>query len=130
MGAAGNYPERAIKVEQFPRRLHRRYLCALLSLLVALGVLAFVFSAISPIDDDIQQEFYQSPKSKEFVLPHKKVSNLRSFPAHTLHSALPSSKPQFAGHKPAVCVFVPGDEIKARVCSSRSGDRSPPTRST
>jgi hypothetical protein len=130
MGAAAHYP-RAIKAEQFLFRPHRRYLCALLSLLAVLGALAFVFSAISPIDDETQQEFFQSSKSKQFVLvEYKAVSNLRTFPAHTVHGGLASSKPQFPAHKSAVCVLVPGDEINTGVCSSRSRDRSPPAKAT
>jgi hypothetical protein len=102
MGTAVNYAQRPIKAEQFLRRPRRRgYHRALLVLFVAFGALAFIFSAISPDDDDIQQ----------------------------VRSALAPPTPQFASFYVTARVSVPDDEIKARVCSSRTGDRSPPTKS-
>jgi len=102
MATVVNYPQRAIKAEQFLRRPRRRgYHRALFVLFVAFGALAFIFSAISPDDDDIQQ----------------------------VGSALAPPTPQFASFYVTARVFVPDDEIKARVCSSRTGDRSPPTKS-
>jgi hypothetical protein len=67
MHSVANYP-RAIKAEPLlPRR-------ALPRLLAALGVLAFIFSATCPDDDDIQQKFLQSSKSKQRV-----VANYKSY---------------------------------------------------
>jgi hypothetical protein len=100
-------------------------------LLAALGVLAFIFSAISPADDDIQQEFLPRSKSKQCVLAnYNAVSNLRTSRVRTVHSALAPPTPQFASYDVTARVSVPGDEIKGRVCSSRTGDRSPPAKST
>jgi hypothetical protein len=127
-------PRRVVKAEPFfarrPRRFGRQY--ALLSLLAAVGVLAFIFSAISTVDDDIQQEFFfQRSKSEQCVLAnYNAVSNLRTFRVRTVHSALAPPTPQFASYDVTARVSVPGDEIKGRVCSGRTGDRSPPTKST
>jgi hypothetical protein len=123
MDALANYPRRVLKTDPlFARR-------ALLSLLAALGVLAFIFSAISPVDDDIQQEFFQHSKSKQCVLTdYKAVSNFRTFRICTVHSALAPPTPQFASYDVTARVSIPGDDIKSsRVCS-RTGDRSPPSK--
>jgi hypothetical protein len=132
MDAAANYPQRAIKAEPLlPRRTcrigHRR---ALLGLLGAFGVLAFVISAASPVDDDIQQEFFQSSKSRQCFLANNKTVCSRTFRICTVRSALAPPTPQFASFYVTARVSVPDDEIKARVCSSRTGDRSPPSRSS
>ena len=117
MDAVLNYPQRTIKAVSFslrPRRLGHH--CALLGLIGALGVLAFIFSAVSPDDDDIQQEFVQSSKSKQFVLAnYKTVSNLCTFLINTVSSAIRVSIP---------------DKFSARIFTSRTGDRSPPTKSS
>jgi hypothetical protein len=133
MDAAANYPQRAIKAEPLlPRRPcrigHRR---ALLGLLGAIGVLAFVFSAACPGDDDIQQEFFQSSKSRHcFLANYKTVSSLRTFRICTVRSALAPPTQQLASFYVTARVSVPDDEIKVRVCSSSTGDRSPPTKSS
>jgi hypothetical protein len=133
MDAVANYPQRAIKAEPLfsrrPRRLrHRR---ALLGLLGAFGVLAFIFSAISATDDDIQQEFVHGSKSKQCVRAnYKAVSNLRTFRICTVRSALAPPTSQFASYYVTARVSVPDGEIKGRVCSSRTGDRSPPAKSS
>jgi len=133
MDAVANYPKRAIKAEPLllrrPRRLGRY--CALVGLLGAFGVLAFVCSATSPNDDDIQQESFLSNKSKQCVLAnYKAVSNLRIFRICTVCSALASPRPQFASHCVTARVSVPDDQIEGRVCSSTTGDRSPPAKSS
>jgi hypothetical protein len=134
MDAVANYPQRAIKAEPLlPRRPCRLgHHCVLLGLLGAFGALAFIFCAISPDDDDIQQEFFQSSKSKQCVLAnYKAVSNLRrTLRICTVRSALASPTPQFASYYVPACVSVPDDEIEDRVCSSKTGDRSPPIKSS
>jgi hypothetical protein len=132
MDAAANYAKRITKAETLfsrrPRRCGHRF--PLLSLLAAFGFLAFIFSAISPVDDDIQQECFQHSKSKQCVLAnYKAASNLRTFRIYTVHSAVAPPTPQFASYDVTARASVPGDEIKGRVCSSRTGDRSPPTKS-
>jgi hypothetical protein len=132
MGTAVNYAQRPIKAERFLHRPGRRgYHRALLGLLAAFGVLAFIFSAVSPGDDELQQEFLLSSKSKQCTLAsYKVVSNLRAFRICTVPTAHAPSAPQFARFYVTARGSVPDDEIKARVCSSRTGDRSPPTTSS
>jgi hypothetical protein len=102
MDALAYCPQRAIKGEPLLRRPPCRlgHRCVLLGLLGALGALAFIFSAISPDDDDIQQVRY----------------------------ALAPPTLQIASFYVTARVSVPDDEIKSRVCSSRAGNRSPPSR--
>jgi hypothetical protein len=125
MHAVANYRQRAIKAEPLlPRR-------ALARLLAALGVLAFIFSATCPDDDDIQQEFLQSSRSKQYVFAnYKALSNRSAFRIYTLRPALTSPTPEIASHYLTAYVFVTSNEIKCRVCSRTTGDRSPPTKSS
>jgi hypothetical protein len=133
MDSAANRGQRAIKAEPWfsrcpPRSGHRS---ALLALLAAFGALAFVFSAISPTDDDIQQEFLRTSKSTQCAFAsHRAVSNLRIFQIRAVFSAPAPPTPQFPSHFAIARVSVPEDEIKGRVCSGRTGDRSPPTASS
>jgi hypothetical protein len=132
MDAVANI-RRVVKAEPWFARGRRRLICQYepLRLLAALGVLAFIFSAISPVDDDVQQEFFQNSKPKQCFLANcKAVSSLRTFQVRLVHCALAPPTPQFASYNVTARVSVPGDEIKGRVCSSRTGDRSPPTKST
>jgi hypothetical protein len=125
MHAVANYPQRAIKAEPLlPRR-------ALPSLLASIGVLAFIFSATCPDDDDTQQEFLQSSKSKQCVIAnYKALSNLSTFRIYTLCPALVPPTPKIASHYLAAYVSVTGNKIKCRVCSRTTGDRSPPSKSS
>lgn len=128
-----NYPQLAVKVESlFARRLRRLgRSAALLRLLAAFGILSITFSAISPDDDDIQQEFFQSGKSKQCVLAdYKAVSSLLTFRICTIRSALAPPTPQSASYYVTARVSVPDDEIKSRVCSRTASDRSPPAKSS
>jgi hypothetical protein len=122
MGAA-NYPQRTIEAAPLlPSGV-------LLRLLAALGVLAFIFSATSPDDDDIQQEFYRTSKSKPCAfVNYKAVSNLRTFRIGAVCSAL-AANVAISSHFDTAGVSVPGYD-KGRVCSGRTGDRSPPTKSS
>jgi hypothetical protein len=131
MGTAVNYAQRPIKAEQFLRRPRRRgYHRALLGSLAAVGVLAFIFSAASPGDDGLQQEFFLSSKSKQCTLAnYKAVSNLRAFRICTVPTALAPPTPQFVRYYVTARLSVRDNEIKAKVCS-RTGDRSPPTKSS
>jgi len=129
MDAAANCAQRAIKAKPLIRSCprHPGYGYALLHLLAAFGVLAFIFSAVSPADDDIQQEFFKTSKSKQCVFAHYKnaVSNLRVFRIRAVYCALNPPRPQFPSR--FVKARVPGDKINNRVCSGNTGDRSPPT---
>lgn len=131
MDAKANSAQRAVIAEPLLPRCRPRsgHSCVLLTLLVAFGVFAFVFSTISPDDDDIQQEFCKTDKSKECAfVSYKATSNLRIFRIHPIYSALAPSAPQSRSHFVIARASVLGDEIKGRVFSKRTGDRSPPTR--
>lgn len=130
MNKAANCAQGAIEAEMsfpgYPRGSDHRHV--LLSLLIAFGVLAFIFSSTSPGDDDIQQEFCKTSKSKQCAFAnYKAVSNLRIFRIRAVFSTLAPPTPQFPSHFGIARVSVPGNEIKDTPCSSRTGDRSPPT---
>jgi len=132
MNEAANCAQGAIEAEmsspRYPRRSDHRHV--VLSLLIAFGILAFIFSSTSPGDDDIQQEFCKTSKSKQCAFAnYKAVSNLRIFRIRAVCSALAPPTTQFPSHFGIVRVSVPGNEIKDTLCSSRTGDRSPPTAS-
>ena len=132
MTEAANCAQGAIEAgmssPRYPRRSDHRHV--VLSLLIAFGVLAFIFSSTSPGDDDIQQEFCKTSKSKQCASAnYKAVSNLRIFRIRAVCSAVAPPTPQFPRHLAIARVSVPGNEIKSTLCSSRTGDRSPPTAS-
>jgi hypothetical protein len=129
MDAVDNYPQRTTNAEPLLARRSRRLGCRypLLCALAAFGSLAFIFSAISPDDDDIQQESLQS--SKYVLANYKAVPNLRTLRICTVRSALAPPTSQFVSYYVTARISVPGDEIKSRVFNSRTGDRSPPTKS-
>ena len=131
MDAVANYPQHAKAEPLFPRRPRRLgSRSALLSLLGVFGVLAFILSATSPDDDDIQQEFSQTSRAKQCVLAnYKALSNIRAFRICAVRSVLAPPMPQFASYYVTSLVAVP-DAIKAEVYRSRTGDRSPPTKSS
>lgn len=93
--AAANCPQRAIRaVPLLPGRV-------LLRLLAAFGILAFIFSAASPGDDDIQQEFYKTSKSKQCAFAnYKTASILRTIRIRAVCSALAPPTPQFPRRPP------------------------------
>ena|SRR6516164_1451017 len=96
-----------------------------------LGVLAFVFSAVSPYDDEIQQEFFKCPETRQFVVQNcKPIRGIRITVIDLVDHAL------FL--RGLVCfrcswveqVRVSDVEIRAAIFCSQTGDRSPPTRSS
>jgi hypothetical protein len=132
MNAISKWRQSAIVAIPFSPRWRRLgHHCALLGLLGALGVLAFILSAISPDDDDIQQECFQSNKSKQFVLANYKApSDIRGFRISTLRSALPRRWQLLANSLLLALIFISHQEIDGTIFSSRTGDRSPPTKSS
>ena len=123
-----NYPARAITAEELYRRPHRHgHHRTYLHLLAVFGILAFIFSATSPYDDDIQQEFCQTSHSKHCVLANYKTLLKRGTSrTYTARYALSSTTPQVASYELTAAASVTDDEIKDRVCSRATGDRSPP----
>ena len=53
---------------QLPYALRLSRGCVPFGLLTALGLLAFLFSVVSPYDDDVQQEFVQGKKPTQCVV--------------------------------------------------------------
>src|SRR6266436_7659303 len=62
--------------------------CVRLGLLAAFGFLAFLFSVVSPYDDDIQQEFVQNNKARQLVVANYKARELRTSCTGTIPPAL------------------------------------------
>lgn len=61
----------------------------LFGLLAAVGFLAFMFSAVSPYDDDVQQEFVQSNKPKQLLVANHKASrDTGTFGVHRVPPAI------------------------------------------
>lgn len=92
----------------------------------ALGVLALIFSALSPHDDDIQQEFAQVGKNRQRV-----VRNWKSIPSvcATLVSPVQQlvARSLFCFCRSAIGRVVVSDaKIGATVFPRRIGGRSPP----
>ena len=105
--------------------------CVLFGLLAAIGLLAFMFSAVSPYDDDVQQEFVQGNKPKRFAAAQRKVAlEVQTFGTHRVRCAF---LPQLL--LLTCCGVKRGDavadqEILRTIPSSETGDRSPPSRSS
>jgi hypothetical protein len=130
MDAEANYHRRTIKAAPMLlwalRRLGRS--STPLIFLAAFGVLAFIFSATVPDDDDIQQECLQSSKSKQcFLVNHKTATDFptpRIYAGGSVHASL---TPQLASYHQTGLLGLARDHVKDRVCACRMGDRSPPT---
>ena len=61
----------------------------LFGLLAAVGFLAFMFSAVSPYDDDVQQEFVQSNEPKQLLVANHKASrDTRTVGVHRVPPAI------------------------------------------
>jgi hypothetical protein len=105
--------------------------CVLLGLLGAFGVLALVFSAVSPEDDDIQQEFVQGNKPEQRVLANYKATRevRNSGPSTVLPARLAQPRPTI---RRAVVgrVLSVDEKILGTIVGSRTGDRSPPSKAS
>ena len=101
----------------------------LFGLLAAIGFLAFMFSAVSPYDDDLQQEFVQSNRPKQLLVANHKASrDPRTFGIHRVPSAILQQLAldiDFAAthqHDASAHLAIP------RTASNASRDRSPPAK--
>ena len=101
----------------------------LFGLLAAIGFLAFMFSAVSPYDDDVQQEFVQSNKPKQLLVANHRASrDTRTFSVHRVPPAIfeqLSFDIDFAAtqhHASARAAILPAS------ASNRFRDRSPPAK--
>jgi hypothetical protein len=116
---------------QLPYAMQLSHGCVLFGSLIALGLLAFVFSVVSPYDDDVQQEFVQGKKPKQCVVLNCKAT----FAVHTsgtnkVRSALLPQRPLIISCGVVRHALVPDEEILRTISSSGIGDRSPPSRSS
>jgi hypothetical protein len=104
----------------------------LLGLLSVLGILAFLFSAASPDDDDIQQEFVQGSKTKQFAVANRKIaSGVRTFHSSTVQAApLPPVRTSTRYTIIERISIRGGGTIDEPIFGSRTGDRSPPAKSS
>lgn len=110
------------------RHRSNRHLFALAGVL---GVLAFVFSAVSPYDDEIQHEFFRRPETRQFVVQNCKL-------IRDIRISVNGLVPHALARRSLVCfrgasveqARVFDVEIRAAIFCSQAGSRSPPTRSS
>jgi hypothetical protein len=130
MDAQPSYRQCAATAPVLSCRQGRRYYCARWGLIGLFGVLAFLFSAVSPDDDDIQQEFVQANRSKQFVLAtYRSAPNVQGLRIKTVRCALVPPRPLSACCHVIGRISVDYKEINGAILSSRTGDRSPPSES-
>ncbi len=131
MDAQPSYRQCAVTTLVLSCRRRRRYCCARRGLIGAIGVLAFLFSAVSPGDDDIQQEFVQGNKPKQRVLANYKATcELRTFGTSTVPPALVTLPRPTIQRAVVGRVLSVDEKILGTIVSSRTGDRSPPSKSS
>ena|ERR1700756_5546047 len=101
--------------------------CAALMLFSLLGVLAFLFSAVSPEDDDLQQEFVQVSKARRTL-----VRECKSIPAievqgkNRIAPVAVLRVPFYIRHFLVGLVVVPGFQSRREVFNQSITGRSPP----
>jgi hypothetical protein len=103
----------------------------LFGVLTAVGALAFLFSVVSPYDDDVQQEFAQVNRPKHSYLENcKKAAGTHALATNTGQPALLSQRLVMVhcGVKPHD--LVADQKIIRTISSSGTGDRSPPNKSS
>src|ERR1700751_6131702 len=102
---------------------------ALARLIALLGLFAFVFSAVSPDDDAIQQEFGQASKHTQcFVQNWKIVPRIYGGIVRVAHRVIVLQR--WSSFCCSAIGRVPVSDMKigVRVFRSPLGDRSPPTK--
>jgi hypothetical protein len=104
--------------------------CAVFCLAGVLGVLAFIFSAVSPDDDEIQQEFAQGTKTRRCLVRNwKSIPNVRITLVNPVCCAIVPRRLPSVRCSAIERVLIPDDEIGATAFASQTSGRSPPTRS-
>ena len=131
MDALSSYRQCALAAIPFSPRRHRLgHRCVTLGVIGACGALAFLFSVVSPYDDDIQQEFVQDSKAKQFVLAtYRFAPNVRGLRTNTARCALVPPRPLSTCCHVIGCVSIEYKVIKGASFDSSSGPRSPPSES-
>src|SRR6516162_1622443 len=127
MSNRDHYPNGAARAPR--RRSFNLY--ALLGVVGVLGVLAFVLSVVSPDDDDMQQEFVQRSESRQCLVQNcRSLTSFRVTLFDPLYCALAARTAVSFRYSAIEHVRMLGATAGSRVFCSRTGDRSPPTRSS
>jgi hypothetical protein len=114
------------------RTFNGRAVLGLVSLVSVLGVLAFIFSAVSPGDDDIQQEFALRSESGRSLVQHcKTIASTSITLVDPVHCGELVAGTLASFHYTVIQrLRMPGFKIRTMVFRTRVGDRSPPIRSS
>ena len=105
--------------------------CAVFRLVGVLGILAFLFSVVSPYDDEIQQEFAQGTKTRRCVVRNwKSIPNVRITLVNPVCCAIVPRRLPFVRCSAIERVLICDVEIGATAFPSQTSGRSPPTRSS
>ena len=116
---------------RFPllRAVSLRSRLGLFGLLAAIGFLAFMFSAVSPYDDDVQQEFVQSNKPKQFsAASYKAAPDVHTFGVHRLPAVVSTRRVLITCCGVVRSDFIADHKVPRTISRNQTGDRSPPSR--
>ena len=102
---------------------------AVLGLVAVLGVLAFIFSAVSPNDDENQQEFAQSRTRRCVVRNWKSISSVRVKLVNPVHDAIVPRSLSSIRRSAIERVLIDDLKSAGTAFPARTSGRSPPTRS-
>src|ERR1700746_3867994 len=103
---------------------------AVFGLVGVLGVLAFIFSAVSPDDDEIQQEFAQGSKSRQDVVRNwKSIPRVHVTLVNLVHNAIVPRRPPPVRCSAIARVLIWDIKNAATALPNRICGRSPPARS-
>ena len=104
---------------------------AVFGLVGVVGVLAFIFSAVSPDDDEIQQEFAQGSKSRQDVVRNwKSIPRVRVTLVNLVHNAIVPRRPPPVHCSAIARVLIRDVKNAPTALPNRTCGRSPPTGSS
>jgi hypothetical protein len=104
---------------------------AIFALVGVLGVLAFIFSAVSADDDEIQQEFALGSATRQGVVRDwKSIPSFRVTLANLVHYAVVPRRLLSVRCSAIERVFICDIETAATALPNRTSGRSPPTGSS
>jgi len=104
---------------------------AVLGLVGVLGVLAIIFSAVSPNDDEIQQEFSLRTKTRQCLVRNwNSIPSVRLTLVNPVHYAVVPRSLSSVRCSAIERVLICDLKIGATAFPSRACGRSPPTRSS
>jgi hypothetical protein len=109
------------------RQSHRFDRYTVFGLIGTVGVLALVFSVLSPNDDETQQEFAQGSKIRQCVARNwKSLSSDRSTPVNPVQHVFPGQSLSLSFSSATRRVVISDLKIGATTFRSRTSGRSPP----